>query len=66
MENEEKERMMTTQDQIDAKQQMVAMMLAGHRWQDAVQQAGIIMGRSTAYRLVHRVRTCGEMAYHSQ
>jgi hypothetical protein len=33
-----------------AKEQMVALMQAGHRWQEAAAQAGIPISRSTAYR----------------
>ncbi len=33
-----------------AKEQMIALMPAGHRWQEASAQAGLQVSRSTAYR----------------
>ena len=33
-----------------AKEQMIALMQTGHRWQEAAAQAGIQASRSTAYR----------------
>ena len=33
-----------------AKEQMIALMQAGHRWHVAAAQAGIQLSRSTAYR----------------
>ena len=46
-----------------AKEQMIALMQAGYRWQAAAAQAGIQISRSTAYRLLHQVRTCGKAAF---
>lgn len=33
-----------------AKEQMIVLMQAGHRWQEAAAQAGLQVSRSTAYR----------------
>jgi len=46
-----------------AKEQMVALMQAGHRWQEAAAQAGIPVSRSTAYRLLRQVRSRGKAAF---
>ncbi len=46
-----------------AKEQMIALMQAGHRWQEAAAQAGIQVSRSTAYRLLRQVRTRGPAAF---
>ena len=46
-----------------AKEQMVALMQAGHRWQEASAQAGIQVSRWTAYRLLRQVRTRGKVAF---
>jgi len=46
-----------------AKEQMIALMQAGHRWQEAAAQAGIQVSRSTAYRLLRQVRTRGKVAF---
>jgi len=46
-----------------AKEQMVALMQAGHRWQEAAAQAGIPISRSTAYRLLRQVRRRGKAAF---
>ena len=46
-----------------AKEQMVALMQAGHRWQEAAAQAGIPISRSTAYRLLRQVRSRGKAAF---
>ena len=35
-----------------AKEQMMALMQTGHRWQEAAAQAGLQVSRSTAYRLL--------------
>ncbi len=46
-----------------AKEQMIAFMQAGHRWQEAAAQAGFQVSRSTAYRLLRQVRICGKAAF---
>ncbi len=46
-----------------AKEQMFALMQAGHRWQEAAAQAGIQVSRSTAYRLLRQVRSRGKAAF---
>src|SRR5260370_25086931 len=46
-----------------AKEQMIALMQAGHGWQEASAQAGIQVSRSTAYRLLRQVRTRGKVAF---
>ena len=43
-----------------AKGHMVALMQAGHSWQDAASLAGIQISRSAAYRLLQKVRIQGE------
>ena len=43
-----------------AKGQLVALMQAGHSWQEAASLAGIQISRSAAYRLLQKVRTQGE------
>jgi len=43
-----------------AKRQMVALMQAGHSWQEAATMAGIQISRSAAYRLLQKVRAQGE------
>lgn len=43
-----------------AKGQLVALMQAGHSWQEAASHAGIQISRSAAYRLLQKVRTQGE------
>jgi transposase len=44
-----------------AKGQMIALMQAGHSWQQASTMAGIQISRSSAYRLLQKVRTLGEV-----
>ncbi len=46
-----------------AKEQMIALMQAGYRWQAVAAQAGIQISRSTAYRLLRLVRTRGKAAF---
>ena len=43
-----------------AKGQMVALMQAGHSWQEAATMAEVQISRSAAYRLLQKVRTQGE------
>jgi transposase len=43
-----------------AKKQMIALMQAGHSWQEASRMAGIPISRSAAYRLLQKVRIQGE------
>jgi transposase len=57
------ERTMEAEQRRAAKEQMFALMQAGHRWQEAAAQAGIQVNRSTAYRLIHQVRTRGKAAF---
>jgi transposase len=45
-----------------AKVQMVEHMLKGQPWHEAVAAVGLQISRSTAYHLLKRVRTEGEMA----
>ncbi len=45
-----------------AKRQMVALMQVGHSWQEAATMAGVQLGRSAAYQLLHNVRLRGEAA----
>src|SRR5207249_4014812 len=44
-----------------AKGQLVALMQAGHSWQEAATMAGVQISRSAAYRLLQKVRTQGEV-----
>lgn len=46
-----------------AKRQMIALMDAGHCWQDAVAAAGIHWSRSSAYRLRQEVQMKGDAAF---
>src|SRR5438876_8623780 len=46
-----------------AKEQMIALMQTGHRWQEASAQAGLQVSRSTAYRLLRQVRSRGKAAF---
>lgn len=46
-----------------AKEQMIALMQAGHRWQEASAQAGIQVSCSTAYRLLRQALTRGKAAF---
>lgn len=54
---------MNREEQLHAKQRLVAAMQEGQRWHDAVTRAGLPLHRSAAYHLVKRVRTEGEEAY---
>lgn len=45
-----------------AKGQMIALMQAGHPWQEAAAMAGVRIGRSSAYQLLRNVRVRGEAA----
>jgi len=45
-----------------AKATMIAHMIQGRSWADAVQEAGLNYRRAGAYRLLHEVRRCGEVA----
>jgi transposase len=49
-----------------AKAQMVAQLQAGQSWHEAATNAGLQTSRSTAYRLLHRVRTEGAVALDDQ
>src|SRR5258708_10399864 len=57
------ERTMEAEQRRAAKEQMIALMQTGHRWQEAAAQAGIQVSRSTAYRLLRLVRTRGKAAF---
>jgi transposase len=57
------ERTMEAEQRRAAKEQMIALMQAGHRWQEAAAQARIQVSRSTAYRLLRLVRTRGKAAF---
>lgn len=54
---------METEQRCAAKEQMIALMQAGLRWQQAAAQAGIQLSRSTAYRLLRQVRSRGKAAF---
>lgn len=45
-----------------AKGRMVALMQAGHAWQEAARLAGVQTSRSAAYRLLQKVHTQGDTA----
>ena len=49
-----------------AKAQLVAEMLHGSSWQEAARSVGLQASRTTAYRLLHRVRTEGTGALDDQ
>jgi transposase len=53
---------METEDRRAAKAQLVTHMLQGQPWDAAAAAAGLHVSRSTAYRLLQRVRTQGEAA----
>jgi transposase len=57
---------MTTDERRATKARLVASMLQGHAWQEAVSAAGLPLRRSAAYRLTQRVRVLGEVALHDQ
>src|SRR6266567_6594078 len=57
------ERTMEAEQRRAAKEQLIALMQAGHRWQEAAAQARIQVSRSTAYRLLRLVRTRGKAAF---
>jgi len=54
------ERSMEKEQQRVAKGRVVALMQAGHSWQEASTMAGVQISRSAAYRLLQKVRTQGE------
>ncbi len=49
-----------------AKAQLVTEMLHGFSWKEAARRAGLQTSRTTAYRLLHRVRTEGTGALDDQ
>ena len=57
------ERTLEAEQRRAAKEQMIALIHAGYRWQEASAQAGIQVSRSTAYRLLRQVRTRGKAAF---
>jgi transposase len=57
-----KELVMEEEQRRAAKRQMVALMQVGHSWQEAATMAGVQIGRSAAYQLLHNVRLRGEVA----
>ena len=48
---------MEKEQQRVAKGQMVALMQAGHSWQEASTMAGVQISRRASYRLLQKVRT---------
>jgi hypothetical protein len=44
------------EEQWTVKRRVVALMQAGHPWQEAATQAGVHTSRSSAYRLLQKVR----------
>lgn len=50
---------MEKEQQRRAKDHLVALIQAGHAWQEAAARAGVPISRSAAYRLVQKVRTAG-------
>src|SRR5260221_3282739 len=48
----------------EAKRHMIALMQAGQNWQEAAQSAGVQISRSAAYRLLQKVCTRGQAAWH--
>jgi transposase len=57
-----KELVMEEEQRRAAKRQMIALMQAGHSWQEAAAMAGVRMGRSAAYQLLRNMRLQGEVA----
>ena len=57
-----REKAMEKEQRHAAKRQMIALMQAGHPWQEAVAIAGLHIGRSAAYQLLQKVRSRGEAA----
>jgi transposase len=53
---------MEMEQRCAAKGKMIALMLAGHSWQEAIAKTGAPLRRAAAYRLLHEVRTRGEVA----
>jgi hypothetical protein len=53
---------MNRQQHRVARATCVALMQAGHSWQDAVAASALPIGRSAAYALVQRVRRDGDAA----
>jgi transposase len=51
------------EDRRAAKARLVTHMLQGQPWHAAAAAAGLHVSRSTAYRLLQRVRTQGEVAF---
>jgi len=63
-ERKNEERSMGEEQQRAAKGQMIALMQAGHSWQEASTMAGSQISRSAAYRLLQKVRTQREAGLH--
>ncbi len=53
---------MEAEQRRGAKRQLIALMQAGHSWQEAATVAGMQISRSGAYRLLQEVRKRGEAA----
>jgi transposase len=53
---------MENEQRYAAKRHLIALMQAGHAWQEAAATAGVQIGRAAAYRLLKQVRTKGESA----
>ncbi len=54
---------MEKEAQQAAKGQMIALIQAGHPWQEAAAMAGVRIGRSAAYQLLRNGRLRGEAAW---
>lgn len=54
---------MEEEQRFVAKRQMIALMYAGHSWQDAAAATGIHCSRSSAYRLRQKVQMKGDAAF---
>ena len=54
--------METASSPSTAKRRLIALMQAGHPWQEAAAMAGVRIGRSAAYQLLRNVRLRGEAA----
>lgn len=55
-----KDQVMGSDQRLAAKEHLVTLMQAGSSWQEAAAQVGVQVGRSTAYRWLHQVRTRGK------
>ena len=53
---------MQENQQRAAKGRLIALMQAGYPWHEAAAMAGVQIGRSAAYQLLHNVRMRGDAA----